>query len=110
VHYTHWGYCAKHHVVPQLVYKRSDQLTDKMSDSDESFYIVRDIKPYSFEPLVKKVTDSIICEELAAANAYMDPEQPPLLPTPSPSPQQELDWCVFVCVGIISIDKSTHWA
>ena len=45
---------AKDHVVPQLVYKRLDQLTDKMSDSDESFYILRDIKPYNFEPLVKR--------------------------------------------------------
>ena len=61
---------AKHHVVPQLVYKRSDQLTDKMSDSDESFDILRDFKVYNFEPLAKKVTDSINCEELAAASAY----------------------------------------
>ena len=88
---------AKHHVVPQLVYKRSDQLTDKMSDSDESFDILRDI--YSFEPLVEKVTESINCEELAAASAYMDPEQPPVPPTPGPGPQQEWDWYVFVCVG-----------
>jgi len=51
----------------------------------------------------KKVTDSINCEELAAARVYMDPEQ-------SPSPQEELDWCVFVCVGINLIDKSKHWA
>jgi len=27
------------------------------------------------------------CEELAAASADMDPEQPPVLLTPSPSPQ-----------------------
>ena len=52
---------AKHHVVPQLVYKRSDQLTDKMSDPDEGFDIIRDIKPYSYEPLEKKVTDKINC-------------------------------------------------
>ena len=61
--------------MPQLVYKRSDQLTDKMSDSDESFDIFKDIKRYSFEPLAKKVTDNINCEELAAANPYVDPEQ-----------------------------------
>ena len=47
-----------------------------MSDSDESFDIPRDIKPYNFEPLVKKVTYSINCDELAAASAYVDPEQP----------------------------------
>jgi len=88
--------------VPQLVYKRSDQLTDKMSDSDESFDILRDI--YSFEPLVEKVTESINCEELAAASAYMDPEQPPVLPTPSSGPQQKLEWCVIVCVGISLIN------
>ena len=73
-----------------------------MSGSDESFDILRDIKPYSFEPLVKKVTDSINSNELAAAGAYMDPEQPPVPPTPAP--QQKLDWCVFVCVGISLID------
>jgi len=91
--------------VPQLVYKCLDQFTDKMSDSEESFDILRDIKPYSFEPLAKKVTDSINCEELAAACVYVDPEQL----TPSPSPQHELDWCVFICVDISLIDKSTHW-
>ena len=53
-----------------------------MSDLDESFGILRDIKPDSFEPQAKKVTDSINCEELAAASAYMDPEQPPVPPTP----------------------------
>ena len=52
-----------------FVYNRLDQLTDKMSDSDERFDIFRDIKPYSFESLAKKVTDSINCEELAAASA-----------------------------------------
>jgi len=45
---------AKHRLVPQLVYKCSDQLTDKMSDSDGSFDILRDIKPYSFEPHAKR--------------------------------------------------------
>ena len=72
------GIFAKHYLVPQLVYKRSDQLTDKMSDSDESFEILGDIKPYNFEPLAKKVTDSIYCEELAAASTYTKPEQPPV--------------------------------
>jgi len=51
-------------------------------------------------PLAKKVTDSINCEELAAATYFA---------TPGPDPQQELDWCVFVRVGISLIDKSTHW-
>ena len=73
---------TKHHLVPQLIYKLTDQLTDKMSDSDESFDILRYIKPYSFEPLAKKVTNSINCEELAAASAYVYPEQPHVPPTP----------------------------
>ena len=94
----------------RFVYKRLDQLTDKMSDSDKSFDILRDIKPYSFEPLAKKVTDNINCEVLAAAGADMDLEQPPVPPTPSTGPQQELDWCVYVCVGISLIKKSTHCA
>jgi len=68
-----------------------------MSDSDESFDIFRDIKPYNFEPLAKRVTESIKCEELAAANADVHLKQPPVPPTPSPAPQQELDWRVFVC-------------
>jgi len=101
---------AKYHVVPQLVYKDPDQLPDKMSDSDESFDILRDIEPYGFEPLAKKVTDSINREELDAASAYVDPDQPSVPPTLGPGPQQELDWCVFVCVGIRLIDKSTQWA
>jgi len=76
-----------------------------MSDSNKSFNILRDIKPYNFEPLAKKVTDSIKCEELAAASAYMDPEQPPVLL--KPSPEQGLDWCVFVCVDISLIDNAS---
>jgi len=63
-----------------------------MSDSDESFDILRDIKPHSYEPMAKKVTDSINCEELAVASAHIDPEQPPVISTPGPGPQQELDW------------------
>ena len=59
----------------------------EISDSEKGFDILRDIKPYNFEPLVKKVKDNINCEELAAASVYMDTEQPPVLPTPSPSPQ-----------------------
>jgi len=96
--------------VPQLVYESSDQLTDNISDSDEIFEIIMVIKPYNFEPLAKKVTDSINYQELVAASAYVEPEQPRLPPTPGLSPQQELDWCVFVCVGRSLIDKSTHWA
>jgi len=64
---------AEQHTMPQLVYKRLDQLTDKMSDSDESFDILSDIKPYSFEPLAKKVTDGIKYEELAGASADIRP-------------------------------------
>ena len=65
-----------------------------------SFDIFRNIKPDSFEPLAEKVTDSINCEELAAASVYVDLDQPPVPPTAGPGLQQELDWCVFVCVGI----------
>jgi len=59
-----------------------------LTDYDDGFDIPGDIKPYSFEPLVKNVTDSINCEELAAPSAYVDPEQPPVPPTPSAGPQQ----------------------
>jgi len=93
----------KLHVVLKLVYKRSDQLTDKMLDSDDIFYILTDIKSYIFERQMKKVIDSINCEALAAASAHMDPEQQPV--PLIPRPQQELDWCVYVCVGISLIDK-----
>jgi len=81
-----------------------------MSQSDEGFDILWDIKPYRFDPLAKKVNDSINCEELAAKSAYMDSEQAPEPPRLSSSPQKVLDWCVFVCVGINLIDKLTHWA
>ena len=57
-------------------------LAYKMSESDETFDILRDIKPYTFEPLAKNVTDSINCEELAAASADVAPEQPPVPSTP----------------------------
>jgi len=102
----------KHHVVPQLVYKRLDPLIDKLSDSDESFDILRDIKPYRFEALAKRVTDSINCEELAATSAYVDPEQLPVPPTLAPSTTRVRLLCIslFVCVGISLIDKSTQWA
>ena len=78
-----------------------------MSDSDESFDILKDIKPYSFEPLAEKVADSINYEELAATSADVDLEQPLVPPTPGHGPQQELDWRVFVCVGIIFIIEHT---
>ena len=65
-----------------------------MSDSDESFDLLRDIKPYNFERPSKKVTDSINCAELAATSAGMDLEQPPVLLTPGFGLQQELDWCM----------------
>ena len=55
-----------------------------MSDSDESFDILRDIRPYNFEALTKKVTGSINCEELAAASAYVHPAQSPVPLTPGP--------------------------
>jgi len=57
----------------------------------------------------KRVACSINCEELAAASAGVGLDQPPVPPTSGPRTQQELDWCVFVCVGICLIDKSTHW-
>jgi len=78
-----------------------------MSDFDESFDILRAIKPYSFEPLAKKVRDNINCDDLAAASAFIDPDQPPVPSTPDPGPQQKLDWCVFVCVGISLTDVNT---
>ena len=53
------------------------------------------------------VTDSTNCEKLAAASADMHLEQPPVPPKPGPSPQQELDWYVFVCVGISLKGQST---
>ena len=81
-----------------------------MSDSDKRVSILRDIKPYNLEPLTKRVTKSINCDELAVEGAHMDPEKPPVPPIPDPGPQQELDWCVFVYVGIRLIDKSTHGA
>jgi len=56
----------------------------------------------------KTIADSINYEELAAASADVDLEQPAVPQTPGP--QQELDWCVFVCVGISLIDMSTYWA
>jgi len=74
-----------------FVYMRIDRLTYKMSDSDERFEIVRDIKPYNFEPFAKKVRDSIICEEVVASSADVDPGQLPVVPIAGPGPQQELD-------------------
>jgi len=56
-----------------------------MSDSDECFDLLWDNKPYAFELLANKVTDSINYEELAAASADVDPEHTPVLPTPDPS-------------------------
>jgi len=72
------------------------KLTDKMSDPDESFDILRDIKPYTVEPLAKNVTDNINCEELAGASAYVDPDQPPVPPTPGPVHKKNK--VVFVCI------------
>jgi len=65
-------------VALHLLWHYTGQLTDKMLDSDVSFDILSDIKPYCFEPVAKKVTDSINYEELAAASLYVDPEQPPV--------------------------------
>jgi len=58
----------------------------------------------------KRVTDSINCEKISAASASVHLEQPPMPSTPDLGAQQELNWCVFVCVGISLIDKSRHWA
>jgi len=55
-----------------------------MSDSYERFDILRDIKPYSFEPLLIKFTVMFNCNELAAAREYVDPEKPPVQLTPGP--------------------------
>jgi len=62
-----------------------------MSDSDESFDIPRDsnYKAYNFEPFAQKVTGSISCDELPAASADVDQEQPPEPPTPGHGLQQE---------------------
>jgi len=50
--------------------KHPDQLADKMSDSDDCFDLLRDISsPTTLNYTRKKVTDSINCEELAAASA-----------------------------------------
>jgi len=68
------------------------------------------LSPTTLNHSLKGVTDSINCEELAAASAEVHLKQPPVPPTPGPGPQQELDLCVFVCVGISLIDKSTYWA
>ena len=80
-----------------FVYNRLDQLTDKMSDTDERFDILGDIKPYSFEPLAKMFTDSINCEELAAASADVDLEQPPMLPAWSTTRDELvcICWCWY---------------
>jgi len=62
-----------------FVHKCFDQLTDKMSDSDESFdtHWYQAIQLWTIR---EKVKDSINCEELAAASAYVDPEQPHVPP------------------------------
>jgi len=54
-----------------FAYNRNDKLTDKMSNSDERFDILRDIKPYNFETFAKKVTNGINCEELIIIMAAM---------------------------------------
>jgi len=74
-----------------------------MSDSDESFNNLRDINrssPTTLKHSRKRVTDSINCEELAAASADVEPEQPPVSAPPGPSPQQELDWCIPI-IGLL---------
>jgi len=74
-----------------------------MSDSDE---IHRDIKPYYFVPLAKKVANSINCEELVAASAYMDPEQPPVPTNIQPPSTTRVGLvCIYLCWY-----KSTYWA
>jgi hypothetical protein len=63
-----------------------------MSDCDESFELHRDIKPYSFEPLAKKVKS-----DNGTLDIDTEAEQPPVPPTPAPvpGPQELPDWCVF---------------
>jgi len=72
-----------------FVYKRLDQLTDKLSDSDKGFDLLGDIKPYRFEPLAKKVTDSINREELDTGSTDVDPQQPPVPLSAGPTLQQD---------------------
>jgi len=75
-----------------------------MSEYHDSFDILRDIKSYSFEPLAKKVTDYINCDELAAASAYVDPEQSPVPPR-NPAPVHNKIWIgVYLFVlGYVSL-------
>jgi len=61
-----------------------------MSDSHKGFDLLMDIKPYSFEPLANKVTDSINCEELTVVSADVHLEQPMVPPTNGPGPQLNL--------------------
>ena len=89
---------VKHHIVAQLCLQVSWPVDRQNIRFQQKFDILRDIKPYNFEPPVNKVTDSINCEELAAASADIHLEQPSV--PPLPGPDQELDWCVFDCVGI----------
>jgi len=97
-----WCYLCQTSRSATACLKHSDQLTDKMSDSDKSCDILRGIKPYSYEPRAKKVTDSINCEELAAASAYVDPDSHlAVLPTPGPNPQQRwIGVYLFVLVEV----------
>ena len=62
-----------------FVYKRHDQFTEKNVGFRRRFlhsYGYQALQ--SFEPLAKKVTNNINCEELAAASTYVDSEQPPV--------------------------------
>jgi len=80
-----------------------------MPDYDGSFDISGLSSPTTLNHSRKRVTGSINCEELAAASADVHQEQPPVPQTSGPSLQQQLDWCVFVYVGITLIVMSTHW-
>jgi hypothetical protein len=63
-----------------------------MSDSDESFELHRDMKPYSFEPFAKKIKSNNGTESVNVAGLDIDTEaeQPPVPPTPAPGPQSTI--------------------
>ena len=88
---------AKHQLVPQPCLQESWPVDrEYVRFQRKSWHIQGYLALQLWTTHEKRVTDSFNCEELAAANANMHLEQPPV-------PH------VFVCVGISLIDKSTHW-
>jgi len=75
-----------------------------MSDSDECFDLHRDIKPYNFEPLAKKVTESINCEEITAVSTNVDLKQPPNCPADTrPRSTTRLRFGVYIFESYLGI-------